>query len=69
MLYGHVGNAAINKRSRMMNSRKRIVLVDSHLAHAPRVISSHYGLGEGLMFISVFSFLVSVAGDGFITVV
>ena len=70
MLYGQVGNAAINKRIRTINRRKRIVFpIESHSAHAPVVISRYQGLGEVWIFTSVFSFLVSMAGDGFITVV
>jgi hypothetical protein len=55
---------------KMMNRRKRIgFVVDSHSVHLLRVIFCRYGLGEVLMFTSVFSFLVSVVAAGFIIVV
>jgi len=70
VLYGHVGSAAINTRIKMMNRSKRIgFVVHSHSVHLSRVIFCRYGLGEVLMFTSVFSFLVSVVAGGFITVV
>jgi hypothetical protein len=50
----------------MMNRRKRIgFVVDSHSVHLSRLIFCRYGLGEVLMFTSVFSFLVSVVAGGF----
>jgi hypothetical protein len=70
VLYGHVGSAAINTRIKMMNRSKRIgVVVDSRTVRLSRLIFFPYGLGEVLMFTSVFSFLVSVVAGGLITVV
>ena len=54
----------------MMNRSKRIgVVVDSRTVRLSRLIFFPYGLGEVLMFTSVFSFLVSVVAGGLITVV
>jgi hypothetical protein len=49
----------------MMNRSKRIgFVVHSHSVHLSRVIFCRYGLGEVLIFTSVFSFLVSVVAGG-----